>query len=149
MRHSWNNKDIKLGVRTLTHSILSSITLMQPGFGLSKWWVASLVSPVSPQSSISSVFVKQNFIAFGSTMKLSHSGVVLCFLQTSCCIHLVVLPRNLREVFCFTTEYYKKHSGNVFLTSDSAAMESTDGEVNEQWNLGGILHCMCSFYLWD
>lgn len=79
--------------------------------------MALLVSSVSPQSSVSCVCVEQKFIVFGTMLKLSHSDVVFCFLQSSFCIRLVVLPRIWQEAFYFTTVYSRK-TGNVFLVSD-------------------------------
>lgn len=83
-------------------------------------------------SSVSCICVEQKFIVVGTTPKLNRSAVVFCFLQSSFCIHLVVLPRIWQQAFCFTTVYSRK-TGNVFLVSDVEVIESTQGEVGIQW----------------
>lgn len=132
MTDPWNIMDIKFGLRSMTQFVLNTITLSQADLGLSRWWVALLVSSVSPQSSVSCICVEQKFIVVGTTPKLNRSAVVFCFLQSSFCIHLVVLPRIWQQAFCFTTVYSRK-TGNVFLVSDVEVIESTQGEVGIQW----------------
>lgn len=80
---------------------------------------------------ISSVFVELKFIAFGTTLKLTHSGMVFCFPQTSFCIPLVVLPKICKR-HSASPQNIIKRTANVFLTSDSAVMESTDNEISGQ-----------------
>lgn len=140
MRHSWNNKDIKLGVHSLAHSILNSITLIQAGFGLSNWWVASLLSPD---------FLNVWFLLFlsnrNSLLLAQCSWATVVWYFVFCRPVLVVLPW-ICERHSAPPQNIIKSTANVFLHCDSAVVNSTDSEVSGQWNLGGtlksILACM-------
>ncbi len=147
MRLSWNNKDIKLGVHSLTHFVLNFIILIQAGS-----WPLKMVSGFVcfswfPYSLISSVFVKPKFIAFGTALMLSHNGVVFCFLETSFCILLVVLPR-ICERHSASPQNIIKRTGNIFLTSDFCSYgehrQWGQRTMNTWWYIS--LH-ICSFYL--
>lgn len=115
MRHSWNIKDIKLGVHSLTHSILNSITLTQAGLGLSKWWVASLISAVSSQCLTPSVVSIRNSLLLAQRWR--QAAVVWYFIF--CCSVFVLTYVNVREAFFLTAFCYEK----------KAAMESTEREM--------------------
>lgn len=83
-------------------------------------------------SLISPVFVKPKFIALGTTLKRSHSGVVFCFLHTSFCILLLVVLPRICARHSSPPQNIIKRTADVFLTGDPAAMERTDNEVSGQ-----------------